>query len=121
MTKYKFSNITQEEIIKKYQTGNFSMNSLAKLYKCDYSTISSILRRNNIEKFSHGTHIINYKLEESYFDNINTQEKAYFLGILFADGCNHSNKNQVSIALKEDDKELLIKLFNKRILSRSRF
>jgi hypothetical protein len=49
-----------------------------------------------------------YTLNEHYFDIIDTERKAYFLGFLFADGCNSKYKAQIQ--LSECDKELLIKL-----------
>lgn len=51
-----------------------------------------------------------YPLNESFFDIIDTEEKAYFLGFLYADGCNHIAKGCVSLSLQEKDKEILEKL-----------
>lgn len=34
-----------------------------------------------------------YEINQDFFDEINTQEKAYFLGILFADGYNNYDKS----------------------------
>jgi hypothetical protein len=51
-----------------------------------------------------------YQLDETYFDTINTEEKAYFLGFLFADGCNILHRNRISIGLNEKDYGLLKQL-----------
>lgn len=51
-----------------------------------------------------------FEITESFFDNIDTDEKAYFLGFLYADGCVKDKKNMVILALKESDKEILEKL-----------
>ena len=51
-----------------------------------------------------------YPLNESYFDVIDCEEKAYFLGFLYADGCNHIKKGCVTLTLQEKDKEILIRL-----------
>lgn len=46
-----------------------------------------------------------FTFNEHYFDNIDTEDKAYILGLLFADGNNH--KNTISIGLQEKDKKIL--------------
>jgi hypothetical protein len=46
-----------------------------------------------------------YTLNVNYFDNIDTQEKAYILGLLYADGCN--TRRGLQIALVEEDKEVI--------------
>jgi len=53
-----------------------------------------------------------YEINENFFDVIDNQDKAYFLGFLYADGCNKTNRNVVTLSLKEDDKEILEKLNN---------
>ena len=51
-----------------------------------------------------------YPLNENYFDVIDCEEKAYFLGFLYADGCNHTKKGCVTLTLQEKDKEILTSL-----------
>lgn len=48
-------------------------------------------------------------LDENYFDVINTEAKAYFLGLLWADGnnCEYKGKKKVQISLQEGDKRIL--------------
>lgn len=53
------------------------------------------------------------KINSSFFNEINTEEKAYWLGFLTADGY-VSNKNDIELALKESDKEH-IKAFKEAI------
>jgi hypothetical protein len=48
-----------------------------------------------------------YTLNENYFDSIDTEDKAYFLGLLNADGCNAGLT--VRIALQEQDVDILNK------------
>lgn len=47
-----------------------------------------------------------YTLDESYFKIIDTEAKAYFLGLLYADGCNVKNKG-FTISLQEKDAQIL--------------
>ncbi len=51
-----------------------------------------------------------YKCDESFFKVIDTEEKAYILGFLYADGYNHVNKNAISIRLNNIDEEILFKI-----------
>ena len=60
-----------------------------------------------------------YTYNKNYFEVINTKEKAYILGFLYADGCISSYyKNErlkamaMEIQLKYDDIELLEKIKN---------
>ena len=51
-----------------------------------------------------------YTFDTHFFDEINTQEKAYVLGFLFADGYNYEKRGVVSLSLQEKDKEILDKI-----------
>lgn len=66
-----------------------------------------------------------YTYNENYFDIINTPGKAYFLGLMFADGCIcHTDKigkfknvlhtYRMSISLQERDK-VILELFRKEL------
>lgn len=48
-----------------------------------------------------------YTCDSNYFREINSKDKAYFLGLLVADGCNH--RIGFNIALEEGDKYILEK------------
>ena len=54
-----------------------------------------------------------YEVNHQFFDEINTEEKAYVLGFLYADGTNQEHKNggkYVSFTQLEQDKDLLEKI-----------
>ena len=49
-----------------------------------------------------------YQVNENYFETIDTREKAYFLGLLAADGCIHKTipgkrNTRISLSLKVED------------------
>lgn len=50
-----------------------------------------------------------YQINENYFNKIDTEDKAYFLGLLYADGYNNEEKYCISINLQELDKDILEK------------
>lgn len=51
---------------------------------------------------------IKYNFTEDIFENIDSPEKAYWLGFLYADGYITTNGHSIAIALKEADKEHLL-------------
>jgi len=51
-----------------------------------------------------------YTVNDNFFDEIDTEEKAYVLGFLFADGCISKIRNQVYISLHRKDKCILEKI-----------
>lgn len=48
-----------------------------------------------------------HTINDFYFNEIDTEDKAYFLGLLYADGCIVKNRNRISIKLQEQDKHIL--------------
>lgn len=51
---------------------------------------------NNIKIYSR-----KYNLNENYFENIDTKDKAYFLGLLYADGCNTRTGLSINLNIKD--------------------
>jgi len=48
-----------------------------------------------------------YSLDQNYFEKIDSQEKAYFLGFLYADGYVTKEKSIIRLNLQKRDKEIL--------------
>ena len=48
-----------------------------------------------------------YKIDSHYFENIDSEEKAYLLGYIAADGCITKTKNTYRFSIKSIDKELI--------------
>ncbi len=80
---------------------------IAKLFHVCKDTIGSILKRNNIKPRKRSIISRKYSINENIFDNINTQEKAYFLGFFYADGCHETNENRMRIGLQPRDIKIL--------------
>lgn len=49
-------------------------------------------------------------IDSNFFDNITTEEKAYILGLLYADGYNNESKRLIRLDLQEDDLDILLKI-----------
>lgn len=105
---YKFSKEDEEKIIHLYTEENLSTVKIGKLYKVSYRTIARLLERNRINRTGVGRR--KYSLDETYFENIDTPNKAYILGFLYADGSNNKSKQTVSMSLQEEDKYILEKI-----------
>ena len=65
-------------------------------------------------------HYFKYKFNENYFEKIDSEDKAYFLGLFYADACNSNSGNIISIGLQKRDKGILSKL-NKFMKSNVKF
>lgn len=94
-------------IINRYQSGE-SSPKIAKDLNVNSTTIVNILLKNNVKIRTTSEASRKYPLIETFFDTIDTQEKAYFLGYLFADGNNSGKK--ASMNLSEKDKYMLERL-----------
>jgi hypothetical protein len=109
-------NKDMEGIINAYRNG-VSANIIAKAYGVHCRRITNELLRSGIILRSQSKACQKYSINEDYFDFIDTERKAYFLGFLYADGGNFiQSKNgtikgkMITINLKYEDKELLEKL-----------
>ena len=111
--KNKFTKEQEKEITFRYVNGEKSTD-LAKEFNCAYATILNIVKRNgeNIKSNSEA-HTI-YHCNNDYFTIIDSEDKAYFLGLLYADGCVHDSQPRFLISLQEDDKYIL-ELFKEKI------
>lgn len=107
---FRFSKEEEQKICKEYKDTLTSCPKLGKKYKAGVNTINAVLKRNNVEIRKQGENQRKYSFNENYFDSIDTEQKAYFLGFLYADGFNNERLYQVSIGLQEEDKEILEKL-----------
>lgn len=104
---YFLSNETKELICKMYVDDNKSIKEICKELNVDYMSVKRALSKNNIELRSLSQARRKYSLNENYFDDIDTPNKAYILGFLYADGNVSKNKYVMQISLQEEDKHIL--------------
>lgn len=91
-----------------YKNG-YSSYAIGDAFDMCYKQIIEVLKEKNIPRvYSGGKRT--YTLNERYFENIDSQDKAYILGFLFADGNVSLPNNEVRINLKEEDREILEKM-----------
>lgn len=63
-------------------------------------TISKILKDAGITVYNTSHHTC---VDESVFDIIDTEEKAYWLGFMYADGCIYGKENRIELSLQGSD------------------
>ena len=80
-----------EEIKDYYYNKNLSATKIAKIYNTTYRTINNCLKKSGCELKTLSE--LNRTFEENLFETINTEEKAYWLGFLYADGHIRINTN----------------------------
>lgn len=99
------------DIVTKYRSGT-TINQLSKEYKCNKKTIYSLFKINGIPFKTKSEIHRKYPIKENFMDKVDCEEKAYFLGLMYADGCNHIEKKYCCVTLVESDKDVLIALSN---------
>lgn len=87
------------------------------------AVILRLMRDNGIKRNSLSTIKRLYYLDDEWIDKIDTPEKAIFLGLFFADGCNLTNSHECSLGLHLKDQnylERIVKLFTDKPLRENR-
>lgn len=103
--KIEFSQIEIKDIVDSYLRGE-SSPKIGKRYGVGHKVILRVLHELNIP-VDQKRLVRKYSLDEHYFDDIDNQNKAYILGLLYSDGSNNPNKSTVSLALQEEDGYIL--------------
>ena len=103
----------EKDILPLYNKG-YSLTSIAKKFNTNRDTLSKKLKAIGVQIVNHQNKT---KFNENIFDNIDTEEKAYWLGFIFADGYIDSSPNnpdkksryQFELSLKSSDVQHLNK------------
>lgn len=106
----KYNVLTEEnydEIVDLYNNQAISLTQIANKYHMDRKQLSKDLKKRGITIRKDGKKPI----DSHFFDDIDTKEKAYWLGFLYADGYVQANNrgNVLEIGLQEKDIEHLYK------------
>lgn len=98
---YEFWDSIKDEVIDKYINQKRTSNSIGEDYGCSGSTVDRHLERWGIERRKERCNS-KYSFDIHFFDVIDTEEKAYILGLLLADG-HISKNNAIMLTLKDID------------------
>lgn len=100
----------KDEIIKYYLSQPMTLKQVEDKFQLTHPTISKILM--DIPKYTKAK-LNNPNLKEHFFQNINNEENAYFLGLIISDGNvfkdNTGRQTSISITLDLKDEYLLTK------------
>lgn len=100
-----------QEMVHVYENENLSFKGLAKRFDFSPSTIAKNFSKHHIKKRTReeiDASNRKYEVDEDYFNEIDTEEKAYFLGLFMSDGSNVGRA--IKITLQDRDKHILEKL-----------
>lgn len=96
-----------------YETGH-SFTDIAALFNCSVTGISDALQsrgvitRGNVD-INGNSYNKKYSCNDDYFETIDTERKAYWLGYLLADGYNNEKDGRISFGQSEKDSEIVHK------------
>lgn len=100
-------------IVDSYISGMSSMK-IGEELKIGHKLVNKILDKHGINRKHNG--VRKWTLNEHYFDCIDSQNKAYILGLLYADGYNGMDKSTIRLQLQDCDVDIL-KLINEELNS----
>lgn len=109
---FEFWEKEKDNIIRLYIKDNICIKQIASIYNCNYSTILNYLRKWSVFIYNDRSNA-KYKVDLNYFSNINNQEKAYWVGLLLADG-HLSKQGKLMLTMKDLD---IIEKFKKSLSS----
>jgi uncharacterized protein (DUF433 family) len=100
----------RDKIISDYNDG-MTEEQVSKKYHKNIADIRRILYDNNVEIHNFGNRgVKKWTINENYFDSIDTPNKAYVLGLLYADGYNNEQDGYFRIRLTVSDRDILEKI-----------
>lgn len=94
-----------QDIVNMYVEQQISSVKIGEKYGCSHKVILRLLESQNIDHSWKPKR--KYAINEAYFDTIDTPNKAYILGFLYADGSNCLDKCTVTMSLQEEDLDIL--------------
>lgn len=105
---FKFNLKQKEQICEDYICG-MSEEKLAYKYDSNRTTIRNVLKELDVRRRDNSEYRT-YALNENYFHVIDSQNKAYILGFLYADGNVSKRKYNIQLSLQKCDVEILEKI-----------
>ena len=101
--------VSKEQIFEMYKLYIQGKNTreIGEMYNLSGAHVSRLFHREFLELRDQHETSRKHQFNENFFDSIDTQEKAYYLGLLWADGTNSLKRHCIQIGLQEKDKYVL--------------
>lgn len=96
-----------DEIIELYKQGK-NGDEITEILKLPRGYVYRIIKKEGVTRTMSEAKRI-YSIDENVFDNIDNEEKSYWLGFLFADGYNHEERGTITLTLQNLDMDILEK------------
>lgn len=106
-----FKEVCEDTVINMYKNGK-TLREIAFFFHTRPLRIASIIRSFGINPSSKNCFRVPYRVNHSYFSKIDSHEKAYLLGVLFADGCVMRKSNQIHLISNDYD---LLEFFKEKV------
>lgn len=108
----------QKEILEKYINKGFNYSEIANELSVSKNTVMRYSKKYGMKTLTGSQGARTHKFNELYFENIDSEEKAYWLGFISADGCVYENSgsSRLQINLKGQD-SCHLELFQQSIKS----
>lgn len=104
----------REEILKSYINKGLNFKQISTELNVGYNTVLRYAKKYNLKSIIGNQGARKHNFNENFFEVIDTEEKAYWLGFIAADGCVYKNSNawRLQINLQGADKKHLEKFQN---------
>lgn len=104
-------NLSPEVVKSAYEVNNITQRELAVKFNVDYTGLVAFFKKHGIKGRPPSVSGRIYDVDESYFEVIDTPNKAYFLGFLYADGSvtddDTNIKYTINLIIKKSDIEIV--------------
>lgn len=101
--------INLEEAGQLYHDG-MSLKEVGDYYGVDRGVVARFFNKRGVIRKTQSEACQIYEINQNYFSNPNKPDVAYFLGFLWADGCNKTYDNTLGVILNSKDEDILLKL-----------
>lgn len=99
-----------KDIYDLYYNQHQSFKALGEKYHHTQRVFTRVFKEQGWKPKSQTCKYSKYTLDEHYFDEIDTPDKAYILGIFYADGCNRPSEKKLTMELQIDDYDVLYQI-----------